>query len=238
MGTPTQLIQHATRSRHSDEGSLKQFQVIFFDLDDTLYPAENGVWTMISARISRYMTEQMGLASPQVAALRQKYAEEQGTTLNGLMQDFSVDPEDYLAFVHDADLSSLLRPDPVLRSMLADLPQSKFVFTNASRGHAERVLELLGVRSEFDDIIDIVALGYVNKPELQAYRTALAIAGSPAAACMMVDDRVRNLEPAAALGMRTVLVGARDEPNEAVDLQIETVHRLIDDAPELGRNAN
>lgn len=218
---------------HPDEGPLKRYQVIFFDLDDTLYPADNGVWAMISERISRYMTERMKLPAAQVASLRRKYAEEQGTTLNGLMQDFKVDPGDYLAFVHDIDLSSLLKPDPALRRMLADLPQTKIVFTNASRNHAERVLGLLGVASEFDDIIDIVAVRYVNKPDLQAYWTALAIAGSPAEGCLMVDDRVRNLEPAAVLGMGTVLVGTRDKPTEAIDLQIESIHRLLDRVPEL-----
>lgn len=230
------MVPHSRSSRHSDKGTLDQYRVIFFDLDDTLYPAENGVWDMISARISRYMTERMGLAPDEVASLRRKYAMEQGTTLNGLMQDFDVDPEDYLAFVHDIDMSSLLEPDAPLKSMLADLPQAKFVFTNASRNHAERVLGLLDVRTEFNDIIDIVMLHYVNKPEPQAYQTALVVAGAPAAACMMVDDRVKNLDPAAVLGMGTVLVGFSDKPNDAVDLQIETIHRLLEHAPDLGKD--
>ncbi len=124
------------------------------------------------------------------------------------MQDFGVDAADYLEFVHRVDYSSALRPDARLRAALLSCPQSKAIFTNASRSHAERVLSGLGLDGVFDEIIDIVSLGYVNKPLPEAYRRAIELVGSPpAGVCLMADDRPINLAPARQMGMTTVLVG-------------------------------
>ena len=40
-----------------------KFTTIFFDLDDTIYPHESGLWEAIKARISQYMHEELGIGS-------------------------------------------------------------------------------------------------------------------------------------------------------------------------------
>lgn len=45
------------------------------------------------------------------------------------------------------------QPDPTLRALLDSIPLPKHIFTNADRKHAERCLDLLGIRSCFDSVI-------------------------------------------------------------------------------------
>ncbi len=180
-----------------------------FDLDDTLYSSSTGLWDAIGERIHRYMVERLGLNPAEAPALRHRYFDAFGTTLNGLRHNFNIDPEDYLAFVHDLPLEQYLQPDPALNAMLARLPLTKAIFTNADAPHARRVLERLGVARHFKQIIDIHALAFVNKPEPGAYTRALELLSAQPAECLFVEDSRRNLLPARALGMLTVLVGGQ-----------------------------
>jgi putative hydrolase of the HAD superfamily len=179
-----------------------------FDLDDTLYPQGNGLWGAIGERINLYMVERLGVPAAEVAARRDGYFRAFGTTLNGLLDDYHIDPADYLAFVHDLPLERYLQPDPELALMLAGLPQRKSIFTNADGAHARRVLARLGVAGQFDPIVDILALNFVNKPRPEAYQVLLGALGAPPAECALIEDSARNLLPAKALGMTTILVSA------------------------------
>ena len=201
---------------------------VFFDLDDTLYPPERGVWGEIARRINRYMIDRVGIQEREVEALRRKYFAEYGTTCNGLRREHGVEPEDFYRFVHDIPLGEYLTPDAELRRMLERMPQRKFIFSNADRAHIQRVLAILDVSDLFDGIVDIFATGFACKPLEDAYRIAMRKAGSPAAGnCMLADDLARNLLPARALGWTTVLVHNRAPAGDA-DHQIKSIHRLAD----------
>lgn len=203
---------------------------ILFDLDDTLYAAQCGLWAAIGQRIDQYMVERLGLAPETTVAQRRLYLETYGTTLNGLRHDHHIDPHDFLKFVHDVPVGRFLSPSAELDAMLARLPQRKVIFTNADAPHAQRVLDCLGIGRHFDRIIDIHTLEFINKPDRRAYERALGLIGARPEECLFVDDAVRNLRPARALGMTTVLVapalnGASALP-EGVDQRIENILQL------------
>ena len=201
--------------------------VLLFDLDDTLYARASGLWPAIGQRITAYMIERMGLGADEARALRQVYLEAYGTTLNGLRHEHGIDPTDYLAFVHDLPLERYLEPSPELDQMLDRLPQRKLIFTNADAPHAERVINRLGVARHFERIIDVHTLNFVNKPDPRAYEQVLALLGVPAQACLFVDDAVRNLLPAQALGMTAVLISPAGSALPAgVDYQIDSILEL------------
>jgi putative hydrolase of the HAD superfamily len=202
-----------------------KFRTLFFDLDDTLYPSGNGLWDAIRDRMNLYMVERLSIPESEVAVLRRTYYETYGTTLKGLQYHYAVDTEDFLEFVHDLPLKEYLKPDPELRKMLENLPQSKWIFTNADRSHARRVLEELELVAVFDGVIDVKAVEYACKPEPDAYRRALALAGeTEPERSMFLDDSIRNLKPAFELGIFTVLVGTT-EPHSSARLSL---HRLKD----------
>jgi putative hydrolase of the HAD superfamily len=212
---------------------MANFQVIFFDLDDTLYSSNNGVWDAIAGRIHKYMIHRLGILHEDAKILRRDFLKEYGTTLNGLMFHYNVDPNDYVDYVHDIPVEQLIHPNPALKSMLQRLPQHRVIFTNASFEHAERVLKALDVREEFAQIIDLFALELINKPQKLAYRRALDLTGRvPPQSCIMIDDRAENLLPAAELGFTTVLVGRKPRPLE-IDFCIDEVTDLLRALPSL-----
>ena len=206
---------------------------LIFDLDNTLYPPSRGVVDRVDVRINRYMIERLGMSADDASALRARYRDAHGTTLNGLMLHHEVDPDDYLTMVHEIAVEELLAPDPLLGAMLATLQQRKAIFTNGSATHAERVLDCLGVRSHFPWIFSLESVAYVPKPHHAAFETVLARLGVDAAECLFVDDRTDNLATARALGMRTILV----THGTAVDAPADGVIDSILDLPLLLANA-
>ena len=151
----------------------------------------------------------------------------------GLRADYDIDPYEYLDFVHNIPLEGFLQPDPGLKQMLERISSTKIIFTNASQAHASRILQHLEIEELFDQIIDIVALEFHNKPEPESYRRAIALAGiSDPIKCVMVDDREENLLPANKLGMTTVLVGS-EGASDQIDYTLSSISELLDVVPEL-----
>ena len=212
---------------------MARFRILLLDLDDTVYPASAGLWEAIGDRINRFMVETVGIDPAAASTLRQEYFERYGTSLNGLRLRHGIDPFDYLRYVHDLPLHQYLKPDPKLRRMLTQLSVPAVIFTNADSAHARRVLKVLGVDDLIEQFVDIVALEWVNKPQPEAYRKAMALCGvDQAGAYLVVDDQPRNLHPAAALGMGTALVGGT-APLDGIDLCIASASDLLDGFPEL-----
>ena len=212
------------------------YTTVFFDLDDTLYAPETGIWGAIRERMNRYMLEVLHIPSEQVSALRHFYFETYGTTLRGLQYHYHVDAADFLAYVHDLPIEDILKPDPELRAFLLSIPHPCFVFTNADHRHAERVLSSLGIRDCFEDVIDVIAMDFHCKPETAAYQIALQCAGGPAPQeCVYLDDSARNLAPAQQLGFYTVLIG-QHAANPIGALAINRPQDLRCALPELWEN--
>jgi putative hydrolase of the HAD superfamily len=196
------------------------------DLDDTVYPQDNGLWGAIGERINLYMVERLGLPAADVAVRRETYFRSFGTTLNGLMSDFHVDPADYLDFVHDLPLEDYLRPDPELDAMLAGLPVRKSIFTNSDEKHARRVLDRLGIARHFDPIVDIWALDFVNKPQPGAYRVLFDRLQAQPDECVFIEDSLRNLRAARAAGMQTIWITQDGQHSDEVDFVIQRIYEV------------
>jgi putative hydrolase of the HAD superfamily len=179
---------------------------LLFDLDDTLYPRSSGVMDEIRRLMIRYLSERLDISEEEANTLRRHYFTTYGTTMRGLQINYHIDPDEYLSYVHNIALDRYLKANARLDEVLGSLPQTKVVFTNASRQHAGRVLDILGIRRHFDRIVDVRDLGYNCKPEPSAYQIICELIGARPEECLLIEDNMRNLEPAKALGMMTVLV--------------------------------
>ena len=174
-----------------------------FDLDNTLYRADSGVFARIDARMTEFVSAHLGLEKDAARAVQKTLYREHGTTLNGLIKLHGIDPEPYLDFVHRIDLSEL-KADAALAFAIERLPGGRYVFTNGCARHAGRVLERLGLTHLFHGIWDIRDIGFVPKPDPAAYRCIVARGGFAPETAAMFDDIARNLVEAHALGMTTV----------------------------------
>ena len=184
---------------------LENVDAWVFDLDNTLYPSECDLFAEIDQRMTRFVAASLDLPTEEARRLQKHYYAEHGTTLNGLMRVNDVDPQDYLDFVHDIDLAPV-EPCANLRAAIDALPGRKFVFTNGSLKHAERVTQKRGLSGLFDGMFDIAAGGYVPKPQAPAYERFLSAFDVEPTRAAMFEDVPRNLEQPFALGFQTVLV--------------------------------
>ena len=215
---------------------MSTYRILFLDLDDTLYPSTCGLWGVIGDRIIAFMIDRLNISAKRANELRTEYFQTYGTTLSGLRIHNNIDPLDYLNFVHDVPIDTFLQPNPELRDMLTNVILKRVIFTNASRDHANRVINRLGIEKQIDQVIDIISLDYHNKPEPSAYSRALSLTGeNDPSACVLVDDRSRNLIPGGAIGMATVLVG-KDDPDPSIDFQIDIITQLTRVVPGLGHD--
>ncbi|MBA2126295.1 pyrimidine 5'-nucleotidase [Hyphomicrobium methylovorum] len=176
-----------------------------FDLDNTLYPASCNLFAEVDRRMSEYIARTIGVPKEHARHLQKAYYRQFGTTLSGLMKVHKLPPGPFLDYVHDIDLSVL--PElPELRAAIAKLPGRRLIFTNGSRRHAENVAQRVGLLDLFEDICDITALGYVPKPQRDAFDSMIKQHGVAAERSAMFEDMPQNLVAASDLGMTTVLV--------------------------------
>ena len=217
----------AAKSTHKSadvEHDLSPFGTVnawIFDLDNTLYPRHTNLFQQVDQRIRDYVQRLLKLAPDEAHRVQKDYYRRYGTTLRGLMMEHDIHPDDFLEYVHDIDHSSV-EVNPALTSAIARLPGRKFIFTNGSRDHAEKVAERLGFTDHFDDIFDIVSSELLPKPNPQTYDRFISATGVAPTEAAMFEDLARNLTVPKALGMQTVLVipgGTRDVLHEDWEME-------------------
>jgi pyrimidine 5'-nucleotidase len=202
-----------------------RFTTLFFDLDDTLYPASTGLWPAIKDRMTLYMIERLGLPEDDVPFLREQYFKMYGTTLRGLQERHNVDKDDFLSFVHDLPLKEYLAPNPVLREVIASLPTRNLIFTNADVSHARRVLAMLELDDLFEAVVDVNAVAPYCKPMPESFAIAMDLADEPdPRRCVMIDDLPRTTRAALNVGMASLLYGCDGPTEDASGVLSEWTH--------------
>jgi putative hydrolase of the HAD superfamily len=176
-----------------------------FDLDNTLYPHHLNLWQQVGARIRDYIVGFLNVTHDEALRVQKDYYRRYGTTMRGLMEEHGLDPDKFLAVVHEIDHSPLT-PDPALGAAIASLSGRKLILTNGTRRHAEAVMRRLEIEQHFDDVFDIAAADLEPKPRPQVYDRFLRRHGVDPAKAAIFEDLARNLEVPHALGMTTVLV--------------------------------
>jgi putative hydrolase of the HAD superfamily len=200
----------------ADLTAFRRVETLIFDLYNTLYPAECNLFAQVDQRMGAFISELLGVNREEAKRIQKDYYYRYGTTLAGLMREHKLPPERFLDYVHDIDLAPVAE-SPALGAALERLPGKKYIFTNGSRRHAERVAGKLGVLHHFDDLFDIAACDYVPKPS-----------------AAMFEDLPHNLESPHALGMATVLVRSSyiDHPTQRAMTEWRTlpahIHHMTD----------
>ena len=184
----------------------------------------------IGERMNLYMVERLGIKREEVSKTRENFLKTYGTTLNALRRYYSIDPDEFLDFVHDIRLDRYLQKDPALDGMLGRLKLRKIVFTNADARHARRVLSHAGILGQFEMIFDIHMLDFVNKPDRRAYFRILDFIGARPEECILIEDSPANIHTAKELGMVTVMVGSEDRVDGA-HYHIQTITDFEDLLP-------
>ncbi|HXC30716.1 MAG TPA: pyrimidine 5'-nucleotidase [Stellaceae bacterium] len=198
-----------------------------FDLDNTLYPASSGLFPLVQERMNQYICQLLGVSLDEAKVLRAQYFREHGTTMHGLMAVHRIDPHEFMAFVHDVDLSCV-PANPALVTALDGLSGRKLIYTNGSVPHAENLLKHLSISHYFDDIFDIVASEFSPKPAMAPLRVFVERFGVRPERALMVEDMAKNLAPAAAIGMTTAWVKTSVDW-AAIASEADHINYVVDD---------
>ena len=212
-----------------DAALLRASDVWIFDLDNTLYAADTDLFAQIDQRMGKFICDFLGLSHDEARALQKNYFHEHGTTLNGLMLNHGVVPEEFLDYVHDIDYSPI-QVDARLDRALDALPGRKLVYTNGTVAHAENAMKQLEVTHHFEAIFDIVAAEFMPKPRREPYDKMMRDHGIDPAGAVFVEDMAKNLRAPAEMGMRTVWVHTASDWAQA-GRDEDFVHFHTDDLP-------
>ncbi len=190
--------------------SLKSIKYWIFDLDNTLYSGKTKVFEQVDKKMSKYISSKLNVSVEEAKKIQKNYFYEYNTTLNGMIKNHEIDPDEFLEFVHDIDIG-FLQKDQKLAKEIKKLEGKKIIFTNGSRKHAINVTKKIGIDQYFDDIFDIVDSDFVPKPLIEPYKKLVEKHKIDPKLCVLVEDIARNLKPAYEMGMKTVWI-ENDEP--------------------------
>ncbi|KAI0152207.1 pyrimidine 5-nucleotidase [Hypoxylon sp. NC0597] len=185
--------------------------VLFFDIDNCLYPRSAKVHDLMADLIDRYFATHLGLPEEEAVKLHKEYYKNYGLAIEGLVRHHQIDPLDYNAKVDDAlPLEGIIKENPQLRKLLQDIDKSKvklWLLTNAYVNHGRRVVKLLGVDDLFEGLTycDYSQIPIICKPHKDMYAKAMKEAGVERVEdCYFVDDSYANVASAEKIGWASV----------------------------------
>lgn len=201
-----------------------------FDLDNTLYPVTERLLAHIDEHMGNFVANFLNIDTTEARKVQKAYFQKYGLTLRGLMIHHGLDPVRYYDEMTPMDLTEV-DPNPALGDAIDLLPGRKVIYTNASAHHAEMVLERLEIAHAFHGIFDIAAAEYIPKPAIESYQALCARHDIDPFSAVMIDDIARNLEPAAALGMKTVWMKTGAEWAREIEPEAHIDHVIGDILP-------
>jgi putative hydrolase of the HAD superfamily len=202
-------------------------QAVLIDLDETLYQPGSGLIRTVDRRITAFIAIHADLPWARADALRTELWRSFGTTARGLNFRHDIDERAVYRFAVDSvDPSAHVSRDPALDEALSRVGAPCYVFTNATRRYAERVLEALGVAHHFHGIFAIEFADFHPKPSPHFYRKVVDELGVPPPEIVLAEDNPGNIGPALEMGMVCVQVGGEDPPPGV--LRAASPHQLPD----------
>ena len=201
------------------------------------------MFALISARITERVAAVLQLPPDEARLVQRDYWKRYGTSLRGLMLHQGIDPEPFLAYVHDVPVEEHVRPSPRLREGLKTLRGRRHIFTNSPHEYAVRVLRALGVDDLFENVFDVRHSEYVPKPDPHAYARVHGVLQGDPSRYIFIDDAPHNLVAARTQGWWTVwlraplsVAGGVAGGSVSMAADEPPAHRTITSLEELWRN--
>jgi len=211
---------------------LKNIKNILFDLDGVLYSDLEAVFGQVSKRMTQYISNKLNLNLKKAKELQTNYFHKYNTSLNGLMIHHNIEPEDFLKYVHDIDLSFMSK-DTILRNELQNLNLKKFIFTNGSKNHANNITTHLGINDLFDGLFDIVDSEFSPKPTAKAFDLMVKKFKINPKETLYIEDIAKNLSIGKERGAITAWLindeywGKKESDKDFIDFKVENLSLFL-----------
>jgi len=190
------------------------------------------VFGQVSKKMTKYISSKLDIDLIKAKELQTNYFHKYNTSLNGLMIHHDIQPEEFLKYVHDIDLS-FMKKDLVLREELKKLNTKKFVFTNGSKEHVKNITKHLGINDLFDGVFDIVDAEFHPKPEAKAFDLMVKKFNINPKETIYIEDIAKNLSIAKERGSITVWLindeywGKMESEKHFIDYKIENLSLFL-----------
>lgn len=187
---------------------------IVFDLDGTLYASDLLAREIANAAdVAVASSRGIPLADGRklISTSRERLTENLGVepTLSLVCQELGLELENlHRYFESEVNPERYLTEDPMLVALLDSLATvcDLYIYTNNNLPLASRIMDLLGIGLQFRKIYTI-EFCWQPKPDPVALRKVLEDIGGPPESFLFVGDREQvDLQPAAQLGIDTLLV--------------------------------
>ena len=211
---------------------LKNIKNILFDLDGVLYSDLEAVFGQVSKRMTKYISNKLNIDLKKAKELQTSYFHKYNTSLNGLMKHHDIEPEDFLKYVHNIDLSFMSK-DTVLRSELENLNLKKFIFTNGTKDHANNITTHLGINDLFDGLFDIVDSEFSPKPTAKAFDLMVKKFNINPKETLYIEDIAKNLSIGKERGAITAWLindeywGKKESNKDFIDFKVKNLSLFL-----------
>ena len=205
-------------------------KIWLFDYDLTLYGEEERfVLNSLDHRIAEFVQKTVGGTFESATEIRKDYLHRFGTTLSGLMAMNGTVPDDFFDFIHEPEYLVYPKVSPEKFALLKSLTGHRFVFTNGRGDWSRAGMARMEIAPAIEDVFDLKLMDWEGKPHASAYekienwleaRGVLDAKESDKSRIVLLEDSLRNLEPAHERGWTTILVNPNIQAPDWVDFHI------------------
>ena len=213
-------------------------KIWLFDYDLTLYGEEERfVLNSLDHRIAEFVQKTVGGTFESATEIRKDYLHRFGTTLSGLMAMNGTTPDDFFDFIHEPEYLIYPKVSPEKFALLMSLVGHRFVFTNGRGDWSRAGLARMEIAPAIEDVFDLKLMDWEGKPHASAYekienwlvaRGVLEKDTEDKSQIVLLEDSLRNLEPAHERGWTTILVNPNIQAPDWVDFHIPHLLNLKD----------
>ena len=213
-------------------------KIWLFDYDLTLYGEEERfVLNSLDHRIAEFVQKTVGGTFESATEIRKDYLHRFGTTLSGLMAMNGTAPDDFFDFIHEPEYLIYPKVSPEKFALLMSLVGHRFVFTNGRGDWSRAGMARMEIAPAIEDVFDLKLMDWEGKPHASAYekienwlvaRGVLEKDAKDKSQIVLLEDSLRNLEPAHERGWTTILVNPNIQAPDWVDFHIPHLLNLKD----------
>lgn len=194
-------------------------KAVFFDTAETLY-ASPKMEEAYPVAINKLVAETRGISVDEAEILLKKTKQklEQTTTEHVTKVRTMAELGFSRSQVHEAFFTvnpkDFLSPDPALAAMMAKLTQvyRLGIISNFKASHVKDILAALGLRTDWFKVFVTEDVVTEIKPSFEPFLKAIELAGCKPEECLYIGDSyTKDMQPAKAVGMQTVLVDTTAE---------------------------
>ena len=200
--------------------------VWIFDLDNTLHDAQSKIFPIVNDKMNQYISSALKMSIEEASKIRAQYWLEYGSTLQGLIKNYNIDPIDFLDKTHTINnFKDLIIPMPCLIETLELADGMKIIYTNAPKNYTNQVLKICGIKEYFDEVFTIEDSNFKSKPNIDSM--SLFIKKYNINEAFFVDDVKENLKTAKKFGLATVWLTNESYKPIYIDKKISKLRDLF-----------